>query len=116
MLEGKQLQIKPADFAAFQSFYNKDEIEELVIPKRTLARRTAGKTPLTTDETDKAVRLARIAVEAERTFGNAEKAGRWLRRETPALSGKAPIDLLGTETGSRIVEELLGQIDHGMFI
>ncbi len=116
VLEGKQLQIKPADFAAFKSFYNTDEIEELVIPKRTLARRTADKTPLTADETDKAIRLARIAVEADRVFGNSEKAGLWLRSANRALSGKSPMELLTTDTGSRIVEELLGQIEHGMFI
>ena len=116
VLEGTRLEIRPQDFDVFQSFYNKQEIEDLVIPRRTLARRAATRTPLTADETDKAVRLARIAVEADKTFGSPEKAALWLRRENRALAGKTPIELLKTETGSRIVEELLGQIDHGMFI
>ena len=116
VLEGTGLEIRPRDFDAFQSFYSKQEIEDLVIPRRTLARRTASKSPLTADETDKAVRLARIAVKADKTFGKPEKAALWLRRENRALAGKAPIELLRSETGSRIVEELLAQIDHGMFI
>jgi hypothetical protein len=32
------------------------------------------------------------------------------------LDGRAPLSLLKTDTGSRIVEELLVQIDEGMFI
>ncbi len=116
VLEGKTLHLHPNDFDIFRRFFSRKEIEELVVPKRTLARRNANDVPLTADETDKAVRLARIAIEADRTFGNSEKAARWLRVENRALAGKAPIELLATETGSRIVEELLGQIEHGMFI
>jgi putative toxin-antitoxin system antitoxin component (TIGR02293 family) len=48
-------------------------------------------------------------------FGDAAKAARWLRKPNRALNGLEPLRLLQTETGGRAVEELLGQIDHGIF-
>src|SRR6266545_1470926 len=49
--------------------YSDEEIWALVVPKRTLARRVAGNEPLTVEETDKALRLERVAAVAERVFG-----------------------------------------------
>jgi len=40
----------------------------------------------------------------------------WLRKPHPRLEGRPPLSLLKTEMGSRIVEELLVQIDDGMFV
>src|SRR5260221_3020070 len=54
--------------------YSQDEIHLLVVPKRTLARRTAKREPLSVEETDKALRLERLATLAERVFGNLDKA------------------------------------------
>ncbi|WP_084570830.1 antitoxin Xre/MbcA/ParS toxin-binding domain-containing protein [Methylosinus sp. PW1] len=96
--------------------FTREEIEAIVVPKRTLARRLAKKEPLTVEETDRALRLARIGAQAERVFGNPEKAGRWLRKPSPALAGQTPIAMLRSETGAQLVAELLGQIAHGMFV
>ena len=96
--------------------FSQVEIEDLIIPKRTLARRKASNEPLSSEETDRAYRLARISAETDRVFANPDKADRWLRTPTPALGGRAPLELLKTEAGACVVEELLGQIDHGMFI
>jgi putative toxin-antitoxin system antitoxin component (TIGR02293 family) len=114
--DGKVPRLAPSAFKSLEEGYSLDELYRLVAPKRTLMRRKASDALLTPEETDKALRLARIAVQADRTFGNPEKSALWLRRENRALGGKRPIDLLATETGSRIVEELLGQIEHGMFV
>ena len=91
------------------------ELYELVVPERTLARRLARKELLTPAETDRALRVARISAEADRVFGDPEKAGRWLRRANSSLGGQTPIGLMRSEAGAQIVEEALGQIDHGMF-
>jgi putative toxin-antitoxin system antitoxin component (TIGR02293 family) len=96
--------------------FTRDEIAQIVIPKRTLARRIAKKEPLTVEETDRVLRLARIGAEAQRVFGNPEKAGRWLRKPSRALAGRTPISLLKSETGAQIVQDLLNQLAHGMFI
>lgn len=112
---GKLAPLLPGQLKALLPEFSFAEIEEIVVPKRTLARRRARGEALTSDETDRALRLARITIETRRVFGNADKAARWLRKPNAALSGQTPLALLRSETGARVVDELLGQIDHGMF-
>jgi putative toxin-antitoxin system antitoxin component (TIGR02293 family) len=95
--------------------YSEEEIFALVVPKRTLARRKAADEPLTVEETDKALRLARIALQAERVFGEPEKAHRWLRKAKRELKGETPLAYLASEAGARVVEEMLFRIEHGIF-
>ena len=95
--------------------YSEDEIFALVVPKRTLARRRAANERLTVEETDKALRLERIAVQAERAFGSPEKAHRWLRKAKRELQGETPLAYLASEAGARVVEEMLFRIEHGIF-
>jgi putative toxin-antitoxin system antitoxin component (TIGR02293 family) len=94
--------------------YSQDEIYALVVPKRTLARRQAARQPLSVEETDKALRLERIAAMAARIFGNPDKANRWMRSPKRELDGAAPLAFLASESGGRIVEDMLLRIDHGM--
>lgn len=91
------------------------EAETLIIPRRTLAHRKSRGESLTTDESDKLVRIVRVAALAEETFQDDEKAHGWLRDENRALGGERPIDLLETEGGARLVEQILGRIAHGVF-
>jgi len=85
----------------------------LAIPERTLARRRHQKR-LPADESDRVVRMARIAALAEETLGEREKAVRWLTRQNRALDGTSPLEHLDTELGAREVEDLLGRIAHGI--
>jgi putative toxin-antitoxin system antitoxin component (TIGR02293 family) len=94
--------------------FSDEELHAVVIPKRTLARRARAGEALTPEETDRALRLARIAIEADRVFGGGDKASRWLRKPNRALGDQPPLALLETETGTRIVDELLIRIEHGM--
>ena len=93
--------------------FTEDEIHHLVAPKRTFARRQANRQPLTVEETDKALRLARIAKLAQSVFGDAEKAGRWMRKPKQSLAGAAPLAYLASENGARLVEDMLYRIDAG---
>jgi putative toxin-antitoxin system antitoxin component (TIGR02293 family) len=90
------------------------EVYQLVVPRRTLAHRIAKRQPLSRDESDKAVRVARIAAMAERAFRDAGKAWRWLRKPKRRFEGKAPMEMLATETGARLVEEMILQFEYGM--
>jgi putative toxin-antitoxin system antitoxin component (TIGR02293 family) len=94
--------------------YSDDEIHALVVPKRTLARRLSDGEPLTVEETDKAVRLARVDRLAANVFGDVAKAHRWLRKPKKALRGETPLAYLATEAGARVVEDMLHRIDHGI--
>lgn len=89
------------------------EIDLLVIPRKTLSHRRKIGT-LTSEQSDRLIRAARVIAEAEETFGSQEKAGKWLRRPTVALAGEKPLDLLDTSEGADQVEALLGRISHGI--
>lgn len=95
--------------------FSDDEVFDLVIPRRTLARRRVEGDLLTVEETDKALRLMRIATQAEKVFGENAKAYRWLRKPKRELSGETPIAFLASESGARLVEEMLYRIEHGIF-
>lgn len=56
----------------------------------------------------------RMRIRAEETFGSSDKAMLWLSRKTRALGGRSPMELLGSKSGARQVEDLLTRIDHGL--
>ena len=89
------------------------DIAALVIKPRTLSHRRAQRSRLTVEESDRAVRLARVRALAEETFANRRKADLWLHRELSVLDGRRPIDLIRTQVGARIVEDLLASIAWG---
>jgi putative toxin-antitoxin system antitoxin component (TIGR02293 family) len=91
-----------------------DEIDRLIIPRRTLAHRKARQQPLSRAESERAVRVASLMALAEETFGNRVKVQAWLRRPTSALGDRRPLDLLDSEPGARVVEQLLYRIAHGI--
>jgi putative toxin-antitoxin system antitoxin component (TIGR02293 family) len=92
------------------------EIDALVIPARTLQHRRSRHEMLTVEESDRVLRMVRVLSQAEKVYESRERALAWLRRPHPRLEGRAPISLLKTDTGSRIVEEMLIQIEEGMFV
>jgi putative toxin-antitoxin system antitoxin component (TIGR02293 family) len=93
--------------------FSKQEIEQLIIPARTLRHRRAKRAPLTIEESDRVVRLTRIQALAEDVFGEVGKANRWLRERLGILHGKCPLELARTEAGARLVEQVLAKIDWG---
>lgn len=96
--------------------FRSDEIYAIVGSRRTLSRRRALAERLSLVESDRVLRLERIADLADRVFGNREKAHRWLRKESRALENVRPIDLLRSETGAHTVEQALHRIDYGIFV
>lgn len=85
----------------------------LGVPPRTMARRKrSGR--LRPDESDRLIRLARLATQAVQVFGKEEKAAMWMHRPNRALGSQAPLDLLRTDLGAKQVEEVLGRIEHGV--
>jgi putative toxin-antitoxin system antitoxin component (TIGR02293 family) len=91
-----------------------DEIYRFILPRRTLVHRKSRKESLTHEESDRAVRIARISSLAEEVFGNDDKAARWLRKPKARFENRAPFELLATEAGARLVEEMLLQLDYGI--
>ena len=86
----------------------------LCIPERTLARRKKeGR--LTSEESAKLVRLARVVGRAAETFEDLDTALDWLKSPNAALSGATPLSLLDTDIGAESVTDTLGRIAHGVF-
>ena len=94
----------------------RSEIDAIIIPLRTLQHRRSRREKLTIEESDRVLRVIRTLSLAESIYRSRERALGWLRKSQPRLDGRTPLSLLKTDTGSRIVEELLIQIDEGMFI
>ncbi|MRX36895.1 antitoxin Xre/MbcA/ParS toxin-binding domain-containing protein [Aminobacter sp. MDW-2] len=92
---------------------SEQEIERFVIPQRTRRHRAEKNQPLTVEESDRAVRLARIQSLAEETFADAGKANLWLRKQLAELGGETPLNVAQTEAGARVIESILGKITWG---
>jgi putative toxin-antitoxin system antitoxin component (TIGR02293 family) len=92
------------------------ETYQLIAPRRTLKRREASGQLLSSEEADKAVRVARVTARAQQVFaGQPEYAAAWLRERKSSLGDRTPLQLLATESGALVVEEQLIGIEHGMF-
>jgi putative toxin-antitoxin system antitoxin component (TIGR02293 family) len=91
-----------------------EEIYSFIVPRRTLVHRKTRHESLTHDESDRAVRIARITSLAEEVFGDDAKASRWLRKAKTRFEGRSPLEMLRTEAGARLVEEMLLQLDYGL--
>jgi putative toxin-antitoxin system antitoxin component (TIGR02293 family) len=89
--------------------------EKLGIPLRTLTRRLSQRSRLTSSESDRMVRLARVFATAVEMIGDETKAVEWLQTPNRALGGQRPIDQLDTDVGAREVEHLLGRIAYGVY-
>jgi putative toxin-antitoxin system antitoxin component (TIGR02293 family) len=92
------------------------EVDAIIIPQRTLQHRRSRREKLTVEESDRVLRAIRVLARTEAVYGSRERALEWLRRKNPRLEGRTPLLLLKTDTGSRMVEELLVEIDEGMFV
>jgi Protein of unknown function (DUF2384) len=60
-------------------------------------------------------RKARISKLAEKVFGDRDKAERWLGTSKRTLGGKTPLSYLTDEAGERTIQNMLYQIDYGVF-
>jgi putative toxin-antitoxin system antitoxin component (TIGR02293 family) len=89
--------------------------QKLGIPQRTLTRRLSHASRLTSAESDRTVRIARVFANAVEMLGEQEKAIVWLGTPNRALGGDRPLDVLDTDVGARMVEDILGRIAYGVY-
>jgi putative toxin-antitoxin system antitoxin component (TIGR02293 family) len=94
---------------------SRDEVFSLIINPRTLKHRRSKRQALSLEESERAVRVGRILATAQATLGDEKGALGWLRAPKKRFDGRTPMQMLGTETGGRLVEQMLLQIDEGMF-
>ena len=88
--------------------------QTLAIPERTLIRRKKEGT-LSTDESAKLLRVARIMHRAIDVFDDRDGALDWLKASNRSLGQVTPLSLLDTDLGAETVLDTLGRIEHGVF-
>jgi putative toxin-antitoxin system antitoxin component (TIGR02293 family) len=82
-----------------------EETYSLIAPRRTLNRRESLRQALSREESDRAVRIARVTARARQVFAGTQAA----------IGGRTPMQALATESGALAVDEILIGIEHGMF-
>jgi putative toxin-antitoxin system antitoxin component (TIGR02293 family) len=62
-----------------------------------------------------ALNIAEVISHGTRVFGSLESFQRWLHSPLPALGNQTPVSFLDTGFGARMVSDLLGRIEHGVY-
>lgn len=101
------------DFAAASGISVADVGQIVGASVRTMARKLAKDERLGAAESDRAYRLFDAVARAVHSFGDVEKALRWLQRNIPSLGNRTPIELLRTEIGTREVLSAVDRISYG---
>jgi len=102
-------------FLADENFLVKDILARLDISSSTYFSKKKNHQPLDAYTTEKFIRLITVFLEASEILDGKEEARRWIYSDIPSLGNQAPIDLLDTEVGHRLVEQTLLQIKYGMY-
>lgn len=102
------------NFLNDQSFVVKDVLSRLKITSSTYFAKKKDRKLLDSPSTEKFLRLFSVVQNAEEILGNKETKN-WLYRKIPSLGDQIPMDLLDTETGHRLVEQVLLQIKYGIY-
>ena len=102
------------EFSAYSGIAVKDLLE-VVIPPRTLKHRRQRQEPLNLDESDRLARVARMYELAVKVFGDPDKARRLLTKPKIRFDERSPLSMMHTGLGGQGVEEMLYQIDEGVF-
>lgn len=98
----ERLDLTPQEMASF-----------LGISPRTLERRREDGT-LTSGESERLYRIARLFRKAAQVFESEEDARSWLKRPQMRLGEQVPLQVARLEPGAREAERLLGRIEHGI--
>lgn len=101
-------------FLAKEELQIKDILIRLHIPSSTYFSKKKNKLPLDTYSTEKFIRLITVLIMASEILGKVE-AKNWIYRNVPSLGNQAPINLLDTEVGHRLIVQALLQIKYGMY-
>ncbi|MDX1587789.1 MAG: antitoxin Xre/MbcA/ParS toxin-binding domain-containing protein [Oleiphilaceae bacterium] len=96
---------------------DQDTLSRLLRMKRRTLDRRRQEDQLDEYETDRLYSVLSLYQEVlELTAGDDEAASRWLQRPLPALDNLKPIDVMDTETGIATLRDIVGRVQHGVFM
>ncbi len=102
-------------FKSYASLSDPTVAALLGVSEKTLSRTRSSTRPLDSVASDRLVRAARLVALAVEVLEDRGAALRWLKRPQIGLNGLVPMDLLTTDIGSSLVEQLLLRIEHGVY-
>lgn len=87
------------------------------VSQRTFQRRQGalGKV-LSPEQSGRAWKFAEIFAKAIEVMGSEDRARAWLTEPAMALDRRKPIDLMATPAGTELVEDLLVQLEYGVYV
>lgn len=101
--------------AEVYSLNDREMARILNLSERTY-HRYKEETRLDVSASDRLLQLKKLLQYGEEVFEEREKFKRWIRRPLRSMYGEAPLALLNTMTGMKIVETALGRIEHSVYI
>lgn len=89
-----------------------------LVSKATLSRRRSAKKrsarQLSPEESARLARTARVWTIASNVWGDDDAARQFLLRAHPLLEQRSPLEVaMSTDLGARLVEDILGRLQHG---
>jgi putative toxin-antitoxin system antitoxin component (TIGR02293 family) len=88
-------------------------VEQVVVPRTTMLRREQSGV-LSTEESERLERLARLTTLAEHVLESRESAQEFLTSPHPLLDDQAPVELAATDLGARRVEGVLWRLEYSL--
>jgi len=98
---------------AFTALTDAELASLLPISQRQLAR-YADDHILNKDITSHLIQLIELFQKGHGLFGE-DKFGLWIRTENKTLSHHTPLSLMDTSVGIKMVGDIIGRIEHGVF-
>lgn len=89
----------------------------LIAPQTTIRRRYKDRSPFSSAESERALRLARVYAEAQLLFQDEAATLEWFHKPVTLVPGQeaiAPMELAATETGARLVEAKIRRTAFGL--
>lgn len=111
-LETNGVPIEAVNHSLEKGVFSTEELREIVGVATPIP--PSRQSNLSRDRSARFLRLTLVKAKAREVFGSKQKANRWLHTFNRTLQ-KAPIELLSTEQGARLVEEEINRIDWGVF-
>jgi putative toxin-antitoxin system antitoxin component (TIGR02293 family) len=112
--------LKGLPFSAFEAVQKEIDLPQnqlssiLGIPTRTMARRKESQ-QLTSVESDRLYRVARVFAFTVEVLGDTQKARAWLKSPNRGLGDAVPLTLLDTDIGAGQVEDVLLRLKYGIY-
>jgi putative toxin-antitoxin system antitoxin component (TIGR02293 family) len=90
-------------------------LEAIKIAPSTIERRLRTGEALTSEESDRVSRVAKVLRRAVEVFGDEVQGKAWMIDFVSSLGGRTPLSLLDTMEGYELVNSTLSRIEYGVY-